>query len=89
MFVHRDSLTVYSDLDQAFGKVPHTLLLDELNNFGLFSLYIKWFQRYLSPKSSFVRILGNLPLHVLHCREYHKALLCDLCYSMLYQPFKV
>jgi hypothetical protein len=45
---------VYFDLGLAFDKVPHTLLLDKLNNFGLSSFYINWFQRYLSNRSSFV-----------------------------------
>jgi hypothetical protein len=47
---------VYFDRSQAFDKVPHTLLLNKLNNFGLSSLYVKWFQSYLSSRSSFVRI---------------------------------
>jgi hypothetical protein len=49
---------VYFDLSQASDKVPHTPLLSKLNNFGLSSLYVKWFQSYLSSRSSFVRILG-------------------------------
>jgi hypothetical protein len=40
------------DLSQAFDKVPHTLLLNKLNSFGLSSLYVKWFQSYLSSRSS-------------------------------------
>jgi retron-type reverse transcriptase len=51
--------SVYFDLSQAFDKVPHTLLLDKLNNFGLSSFNIDWFQSYLSSRSSFVRILGK------------------------------
>jgi hypothetical protein len=50
---------VHFDLRQTFDKVPHTLLLNKLNNFGLSSLYVKWFQSYLSSRSSFVRILGK------------------------------
>jgi hypothetical protein len=52
--------SVYFDLSQAFDKVPHTLLLDKLNNFGLSSFYIDWFQSYLSNRSSFIRILGKI-----------------------------
>jgi hypothetical protein len=48
--------SVYFDLSQAFDKVPHILLLDKLNNFELSSFYVKWFQSYLSNRSSFVRI---------------------------------
>jgi hypothetical protein len=61
LFVLRDSLTVYFDLSQAFDKVPHTLLLDKLNNFGLPPFYIKWFQSYLSNRSSYIHILGQFP----------------------------
>jgi hypothetical protein len=52
--------SVYFDLSQAFDKVPHTLLLDKLNNFGLSSFYVNWFQSYLSNRSSLVRILGKI-----------------------------
>jgi hypothetical protein len=58
MFVHWDSFIVYFDLNQTLDKVLHTLLLYKLN-FGLSSLYDKWFQSYLSTTSSFVRILGK------------------------------
>jgi hypothetical protein len=51
--------SVYFDLSQAFDKVPHTLLLDKLSNFGLSPFYVNWFQSYLSNRSSFVRILGK------------------------------
>jgi hypothetical protein len=37
----------------------HTLLLHKLNNFGLSSFYVNWFQSYLSNTSSFVRIVGK------------------------------
>jgi hypothetical protein len=47
------------DLNQAFYKVPHTLLLYKLNNFGLSSRYVTWFQSYLSSRNSSVRILGT------------------------------
>jgi hypothetical protein len=50
---------LYFDLSQSFDKVPHTLLLDKLNNFGLSSFYVNRFQSHLSNKSSFVRILGK------------------------------
>jgi hypothetical protein len=46
-------------VSHAFNKVPHTLLLDKLHNFGLSSFYIKWFQSYLLNRSSFVPILGK------------------------------
>jgi hypothetical protein len=38
--------SVYFYLSQAYDKVPHTLLLDKLNNFGLSSFYANWFQSY-------------------------------------------
>jgi hypothetical protein len=59
--------SVYFDLSQAFNKVPHTLLLDKVNNFGLSSFYVDWFQSSLSARSSFVRILGKFssPFSVL------------------------
>jgi retron-type reverse transcriptase len=53
--------SVYFDLGQAFDKVPHALLLNKLNQFGLSSSYVKWFQSYLLNISSFVRILGKFP----------------------------
>jgi hypothetical protein len=59
--------SVYFDLSQAFDKVPHALLLNKLNQFGLSSSYVKWFQSYLLNRSSFVRILGKFssPFSVL------------------------
>jgi hypothetical protein len=51
--------SAYFDLSHTFDKVPRTLLLDKLNNFGLSSFYVDWFQSYLSNRSSFVRILGK------------------------------
>jgi hypothetical protein len=51
--------SVYFDLSQAFGKVPHALSLNKLNQLGLSSSYVKWFQSYLLNRSSFVRILGE------------------------------
>jgi hypothetical protein len=51
--------SVYFDLSQAFDKVPHILLLDKLNNFGLSSFYVKWSKSCLSNRSSFLRILGK------------------------------
>jgi hypothetical protein len=59
MFYCLFSGTVYFNLSQAFNKVHHTLLLDKLNNFGLSSVYVKWFQSYLTNRSSFVCILGK------------------------------
>lgn len=39
------------DLSEAFDKVPHFLPLNKLSNFGLTSLYVKWFQSYKSPRT--------------------------------------
>jgi sarcosine oxidase/L-pipecolate oxidase len=52
---------IYFDLSQAFDKVPHTLLLYKLNNFGLSSRYVTWFQSYLSSRNSSIPILGKFP----------------------------
>jgi hypothetical protein len=59
--------SVYFGLSQAFDKATHTLLLDDLNNFGQSSFYVNWFQSYLSDRSSSVRILGKFssPFSVL------------------------
>jgi hypothetical protein len=67
VYSQRQSDSVYFDLSQAFDKVPHNLLLDKINNFGLSSFYVNWFQSYLSNRSSFVRILGKFssPFSVL------------------------
>jgi retron-type reverse transcriptase len=61
---HRDSSTLFS---QDFDKVPHAVLLNKLNQFGLSSSYVKWFQSYLLNRSSYVRILGKFssPFSVL------------------------
>jgi hypothetical protein len=52
---------IYFDLSQAFDKVPHTLLLYKLNNFGLSSRYVTWFQSYLCSINSSFCILGTFP----------------------------
>jgi hypothetical protein len=56
LFVHRNTLTLFIFI---FDKVPHTPLLDKLNNSRLSSPYIKWFQSYLSTRSYFIHILEN------------------------------
>jgi hypothetical protein len=48
---------IYFDLSEAFDKVPHTLLLYKLKDFGLSSRYVTWFQSYLYSRNSFVRLL--------------------------------
>lgn len=35
LYIHMDSLTLFFCLSQAFVKDSHTLLLDNLNNFGM------------------------------------------------------
>jgi hypothetical protein len=59
--------SVYFDLSQDFDKVPDAVLLNNLNQFGLSSSYVKWLQSYLLNRSSFVRILGQFssPFSVL------------------------
>jgi hypothetical protein len=52
---HFDS--VHFDFSQACNNVPHAILLNKLNQNGLSSSYVKWFQSYLLNRSSFVRIL--------------------------------
>jgi hypothetical protein len=51
--------SVYFDLIRAFDKIPHTLLVHELSNFGLSDCYINWFQGYLPSRFCVVRNLGN------------------------------
>jgi hypothetical protein len=59
--------SVYFDLSQAFEKILRAFLLDRLNQLGISSSYVKWFQSYLLNRSCFVRILGKFssPFSVL------------------------
>jgi hypothetical protein len=44
----------------AFDLVPHTLLLQKLNAFGLSGGYVNWFCSYLTNRQSQVRVSGIL-----------------------------
>jgi hypothetical protein len=68
--------SVYFDLSQDFDKVPHALLFNKLNQYGLSSSYVKLFQNYLLNRSSFVRILGKCssPFSVLSGARQGSAL---------------
>jgi hypothetical protein len=49
--------SIYFSLDQAFDKIPHTLLLHTLSNSGLSDRQTNWFQSYLSSTFSVARTL--------------------------------
>jgi hypothetical protein len=49
-------------LSNAFGLVPHNLLLHKLSSFGLSDRYVSWLSSYLTNRQSQVRISGTLSL---------------------------
>jgi hypothetical protein len=65
LYVHRDSLTLFiSILARPSIKFLILFLLDKLNNFGLSSFYVNWFQSYLSNRGKFsssFSVLSGVP----------------------------
>jgi hypothetical protein len=49
---------IYFNFSNAFDILPHALLLQKLNNYGLSSGYINWFHSNLTNRTSFVRFSG-------------------------------
>ena len=52
--------SVFFDFTNAFDILPHALLLQKLNNYGLTPGYINWFSSYLTNRESCVRFSGSL-----------------------------
>jgi hypothetical protein len=87
---------IYFDLSSAFDLVPHTLLLQKLNAFGLSGGYVNRFCSYLTNRQSQVRISGilSLPFVVLSVVPQGSVLgpllfnifMNDLCDVINYSP---
>jgi hypothetical protein len=56
----RQADAIYFDLSNAFGLVPHSLLLHKLSTIGLSGGYVNWFRSYLSKRKPQVRVSGVL-----------------------------
>ena len=49
---------IYLDLSKAFHKVPHSLLLRKLENYGIGGSLLSWFQSYLTNRQQRVVLHG-------------------------------
>ena len=53
-------LSVFIDLKKAFDTVHHNVVLDKLKHMGILGKELMWFESYLSGRSQYVDINGNL-----------------------------
>lgn len=51
---------VFLDLQKAFDVVDHNILLLKLENLGIKGISLEWFRNYLSNRTQFVDINGEL-----------------------------
>ena len=49
---------IFVDLQRAFGKVDHEILIQKLNHFGIRGVANNWFSSYLQNRSQYVSING-------------------------------
>ena len=47
----KHALSIYIDFSKAFDTVPHNLLLEKLDHYGIRNNLLKWFSSYLSNRS--------------------------------------
>jgi hypothetical protein len=59
---YRQADAIHFDLSNAFGLVPHTMLLHELNSFGFSGAYVSCLRNYLPNRQSRFRFSGTLSL---------------------------
>ena len=62
---------VYLDFEKTFDKVPHDLLIEELQSFGIYGNLLKWINSYLTnrqqrvvlegKRSSWLEVTGGVP----------------------------
>ena len=62
---------VYLNFEKAFDKVPHDLLIEELQSFGIYGNLLKWINSYLTNRqqrvvlegksSSWLEVTGGVP----------------------------
>jgi sarcosine oxidase/L-pipecolate oxidase len=57
MFTRIGRLHLLRSVTQAFDKVPHNLLLNKLESFGMSPGCVTWFHSYISSRSTSVCIL--------------------------------
>src|SRR5664279_3063394 len=50
---------IYTDLEKAFDKVPHNLLIQKLRNFYINEVCIKWIESFLANRRQRVNINGS------------------------------
>ena len=43
---------VYLDFEKAFDKVPHDLLIEKLQSFGIYGNLLKWLNSYLTNRQN-------------------------------------
>ena len=52
---------VYLDFEKAFDKVPHDLLIEKLQSFGIYGNLLKWLNSYLTNRQQHVVLMAKIP----------------------------
>ncbi len=78
------TLALFLDLSKAFDTLPHKILLQKLQNFGIRGNAFRWFESYLADRKMYVKFNG-VKSDVVHCAEYgvpQGSVLGPLCFIM-------